>query len=63
MLKLVPISDPKIPGSLSHSIVRNDDQERRLREQLARQRLVGGEAHEIKPTGDFFRLIDYINRK
>jgi len=64
MLKSILISDPKMPSSMpSHAIIQNDEQERTLRAKLSSQGLIGSEAREIKPTEDFWRFRDYMNRR
>jgi hypothetical protein len=63
MLNWIILSDPKKPGSFSHALVQNKQQERMLRNNAAQQGLISGPSRPIHPTDDFWRFQNCINRK
>jgi hypothetical protein len=63
MLNWIIVSDPKRPGSMSHALVQNEQQERVLRNNAAQQGLVSGPSRPINPTDGFWRFHKLINCK
>jgi hypothetical protein len=63
MLKLFLVSDPKRPSLPAIALAQNEDQERALRDNVARQNLVCGPGRLIKPSGDFWRFQGLVRKQ
>jgi hypothetical protein len=63
MLNWIILSDPKKPGSMSHALVPNREQERELRNAASQKGLISGPSRPIDPTDDFWRFQKYMSGK
>ncbi len=58
MLNWFQISDPKRPGSMSIALAQNEEQERTLRDSVAKQNLICSPARPVELTDAFWQFRD-----
>jgi hypothetical protein len=62
MLSWLLISDPNKPGSMSFALVHDEEQEKSLRDNVAKQNLICGPARRVEQTDAFWKFQDSIRK-
>jgi hypothetical protein len=63
MLRIIPISNPRQPGSSSHGVANSDTTETILRKNVVANGLIAGETIPVIPTNSIWHIIDHIKTK
>jgi hypothetical protein len=62
-MKIILITDPSKPGSISTAVAATDAIEAEVRKSAAAQGLLAGKAMPLEPTSQFWTFTDVVKRR